>query len=117
MSAADQATDETSSAARPPLSESSVRKDTSRDNPAKPIMGAWSCASMTGPADTTRDSQPRDMYSEALLPWLHASHAFADTDAGSKSLDEAAARPSPPRSSARPRGLGRPTTSSTADVL
>lgn len=117
MSAADQATDETSSAARPPLSESSVRKDTSRDKPAKPIMGAWSCASMTGPADTTRDSQPRDMYSEALLPWLHASHAFAGTDAGSKSLDEAAARPLPPLSMAMPLGLGRPTTSSTADVL
>ena len=71
---------------------------------------------MTGPADTTRDSQPRDMYSEALLPWLHASHAFANTDVGSKSLDEAAARPLPPLSMAMPLGLGRPTTSSTADV-
>lgn len=116
MSAADQATDEVSSAAPPRLSESSVRKHTSRHKPAKPIVGAWSCTSMTGPADTTRDSQPRDMYSEALLPWLHASHAFANTDVGSKSLDEAAARPLPPLSMAMPLGLGRPTTSSTADV-
>lgn len=116
MSTVGQTMDEASSAARPLLSEPSVQTDMSRDKPAKPIVGAWSCASVTGIANTTGDSQPRDMYSEALSPWLHASPAFENTEVGSKSLDETTTRPPPPLSMAMPLGLGKPTTSSTADV-
>lgn len=74
-----------------------------RDRPAKPIVGAWSGA------QATADQPQRDVYSEALSPWLHASPAFPGSGGGGEPRT-AESKASPALSMAQPLGLGRPTT-------
>ena len=83
--------------------------------PARPIKGAWaamkpvSSSSTTLEADESDRSQQRDIYSEALSPWLNAIPAFHAADVSIKSKNEEYVKASPALAIASPAGLGRPT--------